>query len=86
MINNKYFHNLKKTGPPVETGRPLRLLDMRLFNCLCCADTTACNEKTLSYCPLRLLLVLLVTLLIVKLTGLWQIKPINFWSNILSLT
>ena len=39
MINNKYFHNLKKTGPPVETRRPLRLLDMRIFNCLCCADS-----------------------------------------------
>jgi UDP:flavonoid glycosyltransferase YjiC (YdhE family) len=41
MINNKYFRNLKKTGPPVETGRPLRLLDMRIFTCLCCAGTTA---------------------------------------------
>ena len=27
MINNKYFHNLKKTGSPVETRRPLQLLD-----------------------------------------------------------
>jgi len=34
MIINKYFHHLKKTGPPVETGRPLRLLDMRVFNFL----------------------------------------------------
>ena len=51
MINNKYFHHLKKTGPPVETGRPLRLLDMRLFNCLGCADSTAYNGKTLSNCP-----------------------------------
>ena len=44
-MNNKYFHNLKKTGPPVETRRPLRLLDMRIFNCLCCADITAYNGK-----------------------------------------
>jgi len=45
MINNKYFSSLKKTGPPVETRRPLRLLDMRFFNCLCCADVTAYNGK-----------------------------------------
>jgi hypothetical protein len=38
MIIIKYFRKRKKTGPPVETGRPLRLLDMRIFNCLCCAD------------------------------------------------
>ena len=44
-MNNEYFHTLKKTGPPVETRRPLRLLDMRIFNCLCCADNTACNRK-----------------------------------------
>ena len=41
MIINKYFRHLKKTGPPVETGRPLRLLDMRVFNFLCCAEKTA---------------------------------------------
>jgi len=35
----------KKTGPPVETRRPLRLLDMRFFNCLFCADITAYNKK-----------------------------------------
>jgi hypothetical protein len=46
MIINKYFHPLKKTGPPVETGRPLRLLDMRIFNFLCCAETPAYNGKT----------------------------------------
>ena len=46
-MNINYFHTLKKTGPPVETRRPLRLLDMRIFNCLCCADVTAYNrEKT----------------------------------------
>ncbi len=28
----------KKRSPPVETGRPLRLLDMRLFNILSSAD------------------------------------------------
>ena len=55
MINNKYFHYLKKTGPPVETGWPLRLLDMRIFNCLCCADITAYNGKTLyDYLPQQL--------------------------------
>ena len=55
MINNKYFRNLKKTGPPVETGRPLRLLDMRIFNCLCCDKTTACNGKTFNdYVPQQL--------------------------------
>ena len=47
MPNNIYFHDLKKTGPLVETRRPLRLLDMRLFNCLSCAETTACNRKNL---------------------------------------
>jgi hypothetical protein len=77
MINNRYFHNLKKTGPPVETERPLRLLDMRLFNCLCCADTTAYNGITLNdYLP-QLLHVLLVTHLFNKLTLLRQVKPIN---------
>jgi hypothetical protein len=35
----RYFHGLKKTGPPVETRRPLRLLDMRIFNCFSCADS-----------------------------------------------
>ena len=44
-MNINYFHTLKKTGPPVETRRPLRLLDMRIFNCLCCADVTAYNRK-----------------------------------------
>ena len=38
MIKNMYFHTLKKTGLPVETRRPLRLLDMRFFNCFCCAE------------------------------------------------
>ena len=77
MINNKYFRNLKKTGPPVETGRPLRLLDMRIFNCLCCADTTAYNGKTLNdYLPQQLP-VFLVTHLINKHTLLRQVKPIN---------
>jgi hypothetical protein len=45
MTINKYFRNLKKTGPPVETGRPLRLLDMRIFNCLNCAENTAYNGR-----------------------------------------
>jgi hypothetical protein len=48
MLNNIYFHDLKKTGPLVETRRPLRLLDMRLFNCLSCAEITACNKKNFS--------------------------------------
>ena len=46
MIINKYFRHLKKTGPPVETGRPLRLLDMRVFTFLGCAETTAYNGRT----------------------------------------
>jgi hypothetical protein len=29
----------------VETRRPLRLLDMRIFNCFSCAEITACNRK-----------------------------------------
>jgi hypothetical protein len=61
MINNKYFRNLKKTGPPVETGRPLRLLDMRIFNCLCCVESTACNGKTFNDYMLQQLPVFLVT-------------------------
>ncbi len=51
MIYNNYFHTLKKTGLPVETGRPLRLLDMRIFNCLCCADITAYDEKGFKQLP-----------------------------------
>jgi hypothetical protein len=78
MIYNKYFHNLKKTGPPVETGRPLRLLDMRIFNCICCADTTAYNGKTLNYYMPQQLSFFLVTHLIYKHTLLRQGKPINF--------
>ena len=62
MTINKYFHHLKKTGPPVETGRPLRLLDMRVFNFLCCAETTAYNGRTH---------------LINKHILLLQVKPIN---------
>ena len=85
MTINKYFRNLKKTGPPVETGRPLRLLDMRLFNYLCCADTTAYNGKALSNYPLGLLFVLPETHLIVKLTRLRQVNPINLYPDILSL-
>lgn len=77
MSNNKYFHNLKKTGPPVETERPLRLLDMRIFNCLCCADTTACNGKTSNYYLPQQLPVLLVTHLLNELTLLRQFKIIN---------
>ena len=85
MTNNKYFHNRKKTGPPVETGRPLRLLDMRNFNCICCAETTAYNGKTLNnYLPQKFP-VFLITHLINKLTLLRQVKPINFHPDILSL-
>jgi len=62
MIINKYFHNLKKTGHPVETGRPLRLLDMRVFNFLGCAETTAYIGGTH---------------LINKPILLLQVKPIN---------
>jgi hypothetical protein len=47
MPNNIYFHGLKKTGPLVETRWPLRLLDMRIFNCFSCAEITACNRKNL---------------------------------------
>jgi len=83
MINNKYFSNLKKTGPPVETGRPLRLLDMRIFNCLCCADTTACKKEILSgYLPKQLPL-FFITGLINKRTRLRQINPINLLPDIL---
>lgn len=51
MIYNMYFHTLKKTGLPVETGRPLRLLDMRIFNCLCCAEITAYDEEEIKQLP-----------------------------------
>jgi hypothetical protein len=78
MINNKYFHNLKKTGPSVETERPLRLLDMRIFNCLCCADTTAYNGKTLNDHLPQQLPVLVVTHLFNKFTLSGQVKTINF--------
>jgi len=87
MSKKKYFRHLKKTGPPVETGRPLRLLDMRLFNCLCCADTTAYNGKTpVRYPQLQRLVVLLISHLIVKHTRLVGGKPINLLPQILSLT
>jgi len=86
MINNKYFSSLKKTGPPVETGRPLRLLDMRIFNCLCCADTTAYNGKILNNYIYQQLPVFLITHLINKLTLLWQANPINLKPDILSLS
>ena len=86
MIIICYFYDIKKTGPPVETGRPLRLLDMRLFNCLCCADTTAYNGKTPIDYLLQLLPVLFVTHLIVKHTALLTAKPINLLPDILSLT
>jgi len=56
-MNYLYFWPLKKTGPPVETGRPLRLLDMRLFNCIVCAETTtACNGNGLIKHPLSQIL------------------------------
>jgi hypothetical protein len=51
MIYNMYFHPLKKTGLPVETGRPLRLLDMRIFNCICCAEITAYDQKEIKQVP-----------------------------------
>jgi len=77
MINIKYFHALKKTGPPVETRRPLRLLDMRIFNCFCCADITAYNGKTLSeYLP-KQLPVILITHLLNKTKQCWLLNPIN---------
>ena len=86
VMMNKYFHNLKKTGPPVETGRPLRLLDMRIFNCLCCAENTAYNGKTLSdYLPQQLSL-FLITQLINKHKLLFKVKPIKLCPDILSLT
>ena len=81
-----YSHNLKKTGPSVETERPLRLLDMRIFNCLCCADTTAYNGKNLNdYLPQQLP-VFLVTHLINKHKLLCKVKPIKLYPDILSLT
>ena len=76
MINNKYF--VKKTGPPVETGRPLRLLDMRNFSCLNCAETTAYNGEDPERLQLRQLPVLLVTHLIVKLTLLRQVNQSTY--------
>lgn len=78
MMNNKYFRNLKKTGPPVETGWPLRLLDMRIFNCLCCADATAHNGKALKHYLSQQLPFFLVTHLINKHTLLAHSSPVNF--------
>ncbi len=39
LFRNIYLtsHLHKKTGPSVETERPLRLLDMRLFKCIICS-------------------------------------------------
>ena len=51
MIYNNYFHIYKKTGLPVETGWPLRLLDMRIFNYLRCADFTAYDKKEFKQLP-----------------------------------
>ncbi len=83
-MNNNYFRRRKKTGPPVETGRPLRLLDMRIFNDLCCADTTACNGKmrgdyVTEHLPFPIIL------LNNKLTVRRQFKRINLLPEILSL-
>ncbi len=33
---NLFSHPQKKIGPSVETERPLRLLDMRIFKCIIC--------------------------------------------------
>ncbi len=33
---NLLSQSQKKTGPSVETERPLRLLDMRIFKCIIC--------------------------------------------------
>lgn len=42
--NNPSTYPYKKTGPSVETERPLRLLDMRLFKCIICkADSLLKN-------------------------------------------
>jgi hypothetical protein len=83
MAINKYFQGLKKTGPPVETGRPLRLLDMRLFNCICCAENTACNgKKEVNYLPKRMLFFFLNHLRD-KHTATIQTKRNNLWPDLL---
>lgn len=85
-MNNGYFRNLKKTGPPVETGRPLRLLDMRLFNCLGCAVATAWNGKNLTIYYLFFPPVVTVTHSITKHTQSVKGNPNNLLPEILSLT
>jgi hypothetical protein len=82
MNNDKYRKKHKKTGPPVETGRPLRLLDMRILNCIYRADTTASNAKTPNY---RVTPVFLRTHLNNKLTQLPEAKRINFYADLSSL-
>jgi hypothetical protein len=85
MSNHKYRKKHKKTGPPVETGRPLRLLDMRILNCIYRADTTASNAKTSNYRVTQLLPVFLRTHLNNKLTQLPEAKRINFYADLSSL-
>ncbi len=82
MINTSYFRILKKTGSPVETGQPLRLLDMRLFNYLCCADMPAYNEKPQQTAPQRQPF---NNSFLDKLTVPHQVKLINLYPKILSL-
>ncbi len=56
---NSFSRPHKKTGPSVETERPLRLLDMRLFKCIVCK-----TDNNLKYVSPALLLFVLFYLFI----------------------
>jgi len=83
-MSSKYFEKRKKTGPPVETGRPLRLLDMRILNCIFCDGTKTSNGKTSDQVN-QLVPVSLKTQLKNKLTQPAEAKRINFYADLSSL-
>ena len=52
---NLFSQSRKKIGPSVETERPLRLLDMRIFKCIICKPGNLLKNvllPALSICPL----------------------------------